>query len=249
MNNKNNLSSAIILLGGTGSRFSKINEAPKQLAKINKTIILLRIIKNLNKNGFNYFIFPLGYKNFFFTNFFKSKKIVEKNNIKIIQNIHQIDNTKINIKLFDAGLNTSKLLRIKKSMQFLKQDDFLVTYGDGLANIDVKKLVKLYFVNNKKIAYLSTFFKKSQYGHVKLLKNNLVKYFQEKPKLPDPINIGFYIFNKYIITKYYKKNYELESHFLKQLIKSKILKAYLHKGYFFSIDSKKDILNAEKSLK
>jgi len=78
---------------------------------------------------------------------------------------------------------------------------------------------------------------------------NLVKYFQEKPKLLDPINIGFYIFNKYIITKYYKKNYELESHFLKKLIKSKILKAYLHKGYFFSIDSKKDILNAEKSLK
>ena len=249
MNNKKNLSSAIILLGGTGSRFSKINEAPKQLAKINKTIILLRIIKNLNKNGFNYFIFPLGYKKFFFTNFFKSKKIVEKNNIKIIQNIHQIDNTKINIKLFDAGLNTSKLLRIKKSIQFLTQNDFLVTYGDGLANINVKKLVKLYFENNKKIAYLSTFLKKSQYGHVKLLKNNLVKYFQEKPKLLDPINIGFYIFNKYIITKYYKKNYELESHFLKKLIKSKILKAYLHKGYFFSIDSKKDILNAEKSLK
>ena len=74
MKKNNKLKSGIILLGGVGSRFSKINEEPKQLAKINNKVILLRIIHNLSRYGLNYFIFPLGYKKNFFINFFSSKK-------------------------------------------------------------------------------------------------------------------------------------------------------------------------------
>ena len=146
----NRINSGIILLGGVGSRFSKINEQPKQLAKIKNKIILLRIIHNLNQYGLNYFIFPLGYKKKFFINFFKSKIIIKKNNFKIIRNKRDIDPSKINIKFFNAGLQTSKLSRIQKSIKFLNQKDFLVTYGDGLADININSLQKKYFKLKKK---------------------------------------------------------------------------------------------------
>lgn len=243
------LKTGIILLGGVGSRFSKINEEPKQLAKINNQIILLKIISNLTKYGLNYFIFPLGYKKNFFINFFSSQKIISKNNFKIVRNYKEIDPLKININFFDAGLKTSKISRIKKSLVYVKDEDFLVTYGDGLADININNLKKIYFDSKKKIACISAFYKNSQYGHLRLNNNGYVKSFIEKPKLKDPVNIGFYIFSKIIFLKYYSSKIELENNFLRNLIRDNLLKSYLHKGYFFSIDSKKDILNAEKSLK
>lgn len=249
MKKNNKLKSGIILLGGVGSRFSKINEEPKQLAKINNKVILLRIIHNLSRYGLNYFIFPLGYKKNFFINFFSSKKIIKKNNFKIINEIDDIDQSKINIKFFNAGIQTSKLTRIKKSIKFLNHQDFLVTYGDGLADINLNVLKKKYFQTKNRISYLSSYYKNSQYGHLKLSNNNYVKSFDEKPKLQDPVNIGFYILNKYTFNKFYNPKYELEDQFLRNLIKKKMLKSYPHNGYFFSIDSKKDILNAEKYLK
>tara|TARA_B110000259_G_scaffold185221_1_gene233798 strand:+ start:1832 stop:2584 length:753 start_codon:yes stop_codon:yes gene_type:complete len=245
----NRINSGIILLGGAGSRFSKINEQPKQLAKIKNKIILLRIIHNLNKYGLNYFIFPLGYKKKFFINFFKSKTVIKKNNFKIVRNTKDIDSSKINIKFFNAGLQTSKLNRIQKSIKFLNQKDFLVTYGDGLADININSLQKKYFKLKNKISFISSYYKNSQYGHLNLSPNNYVKSFEEKPKLQGPVNIGFYIFNEYTFNKYYNPNHELENNYLRTLIKKKILKSHLHKGYFFSIDSKKDILTAEKYLK
>jgi len=246
MKKKGGIQSCIILLGGVGSRFSKINEKPKQLAKIKNKIILLEIIHNLNKYGLNYFIFPLGYKKNFFINFFKSQLVIKKNNFKIIHNSKDIDSSKINIKFFNAGLQTSKLNRIQKSIKFLNQKDFLVTYGDGLADININSLQKQYFKLKKKVSFISSYYKNSQYGHLNLSFNGYVKSFEEKPKLQDPVNIGFYIFNKYTFNKYYNPNHELENKYLGILIKKKILKSYLHKGYFFSIDSKKDILTAEK---
>ena len=75
---KKKINTSIILVGGTGSRFSNIKEHPKQLAKINKEIIIIKIIKQLKKFGINYFIFPLGHKKEFFIKFFNSKKKYKK---------------------------------------------------------------------------------------------------------------------------------------------------------------------------
>jgi len=110
-------------------------------------------------------------------------------------------------------------------------------------------LQKKYFKLKKKASFMSSYYQNSQYGHLNLSPNNYVKSFEEKPKLQDPVNIGFYIFNEYTFNKYYNPNHELENNYLQTLIKKKILKSHLHKGYFFSIDSKRDILTAEKYLK
>jgi len=241
------IKNAIILIGGAGSRFSKINQSPKHLAKINGQYIIIRLINFLKKNGIKEVILPLGYKKKFFYKFFNSKKNQKKFNFVVNDNFS--NKKKILIKAFDAGLKSSKLMRIKKSLKYLSEDDFLVAYGDGLANVNLKKLFNQYNIQKQKKTFVTSYFKKSQYGHLVISKNNFVTDFIEKPPFIKPINIGFFIFNKDIFNKFFNKNIELEKKFLKKIIKKKLLKTFLHKGYFYSIDNKKDILVAEKFLK
>jgi glucose-1-phosphate cytidylyltransferase len=246
---KNKINTSIILVGGTGSRFSKIDEYPKQLSKINKEIIIIKIFKQLNKFGINYFIFPLGHKKEFFIKFFNSKKNIKRFKFNIVKNFDEIKKNKININFFNAGKKTSKLNRILKSLNKIKSNNFLITYGDGIADINLKRLFFNYFKDNQQKIYLTSSRKRSQYGHLKINNKNFIKTFNEKPILQDPVNIGYYIFNKLIFNKYYNSKFELESDFLPKLIKNKILKSYLHNGYFFSIDDKKDVILAKKFFK
>ena len=127
---------SILLIGGMGTRFSKINEAPKQLIKLNKRSLLENLIISFVKNGINNFVLPLGYKRNFFLNFFKIKNKILDRNVVIFKNKspYEFNKKNINIVLFDAGKNSSKLLRIKKSIKFFNSENFIVTYGDGIAD-------------------------------------------------------------------------------------------------------------------
>ncbi len=244
--------SAVILVGGVGSRFSAINEPPKQLSKLNKNIILINIMNNFKRFGLNHFIFPLGSKKNFFIKFFNDQKNIKKYNFNIIKDgfkNYKLQPNKINISYFDAGENTKKFVRIKKSFNYTDNSDMLVTYGDDLANVNLKNLIKKYNLTNKKKAIVTTYKKRSQYGHLIVNKSGDVKKFIEKPPHEHPINIGFYLFPKKILMSYNKKNLELESHFLPKLTKLNLLKSYEHKGYFYSINDKKELMNARIKLK
>ena len=244
--------SVVILVGGLGSRFSSINEPPKQLSKLNKNLILINILNNFKKYGFNHFIFPLGAKKNFFIKFFNDKKNLKKYNFKIIKKNfknNELRSDKINISYFDAGENTKKFIRIRKSFNYTNNNDLLVTYGDDLANVNLRNLVKKYNLLNKKKAIVTSYKKRSQYGHLILSKNGAVKKFIEKPPHQYPINIGFYLFSKKILMSYNKNNLELESHFLPKLTKLNLLESYEHKGYFYSINDKKELMNAKIKLK
>ena len=244
--------SIVILVGGLGSRFSSFNEPPKQLSKLNKNLILINILNNFKKYGFNHFIFPLGAKKNFFIRFFNTKKNIKKYNFNILKknfNEREIRPDKINISLFDAGENTKKLTRIDKSFDYTNNKDLLVTYGDDLANVNLKKLVEKYLFLNKKKAIVTIYKKRSQYGHLVIKKDGLVKKFIEKPPHQYPINIGFYLFSKKILKTYQKKRFELENDFLPILTKFKLLTSFEHKGYFYSINDKKELLNAKNKLK
>tara|TARA_Y100000591_G_C21746119_1_gene652069 strand:+ start:219 stop:983 length:765 start_codon:yes stop_codon:yes gene_type:complete len=240
----------IILLGGKGSRFSEITQPPKQLVKLNKTNLIISILKYYNKYKFNYFLLPLGYKKNFFYKFFNDKKIKKKYKLNVILNKNkrfELNPKLINIQLFNTKENATKLERIKKSTELFNNEFFLVTYGDGLANINFENQLKFF---RKRLKNLVTIYRtKSQYGHFDLNKNYLVKYFKEKPFFDLPINIGYYIFNKKDFTKFYNKKNELEKNFLPKLIRAKSLYAYNHKGFFFNIDNKKDLVLVKKKFK
>ena len=244
--------STIILVGGQGSRFSKPNDPPKHLTKLNKNLILNNIINNLKLSGFKHFIFPLGHKKEYFIKFFQSKKNQKKFKFKVIKNKISLENLESNISIisyFDAGKNTKKITRIYKSLKFTSLENLLVVYGDDLANLNFKKIKRIYSAHDRKKVIVSVFKKNSQYGHVKINKKNEVIKFLEKPPHPLPVNIGFYLINVEILKKFYNKKYELETDFLPILAKKNILISHEHKGYFYSINDKKELNTAKKNLK
>ena len=244
--------STIILVGGQGSRFSKMSSPPKHLTRLNKNIILINIINYLNNSGFKHFIFPLGYKKEYFINFFNSINNQKKFGFKIVNrkvSIKDLESKKILISFFDAGKNTNKMKRILKSKNYTNFNNLLIVYGDDLANINFKKVKSVFFKFKKEKVIISVYKKNSQYGHLEINKRNEVKKFIEKPPHPLPINIGFYMIDYEIIEKYYKNNFELEIDFLPCLVKKNLLVAFEHKGYFYSINDKKELLTAKKYLK
>lgn len=246
--NKFNLP-VVLLLGGKGSRFSKIREEPKQLVQLNKNSLLGSILLYYKKYKFNYFILPLGYKKDFFIKFFNNKQNVKKYSLNILSTKnHRLKKKSINIRIFDAKKNSTKLDRVLMSLKFIKNEFFLVTYGDGLANINFKK--QLNQLKKKKFRNIVTVFKvRSQYGHVKHSKGLKVLTFDEKPYLKLPINIGYYVFNKFDFIRYSIKSDELETKFLPKLIKKGLLSVYEHKGFFFNIDNKKDLEQVKNKFK
>ncbi len=252
MKTKNKLISVVVLVGGSGSRFSSINEFPKQLSKLNNEFILMHIINNFRKYGLNHFIFPLGFKKNFFSKFFYSKKNISKYKFNILKKkfkIKDLNSNKINISLFDAGKSTNKLSRIYKSLNYIINNDFLVAYGDDLSNINLNQTFKKFYKYKRKKAIVSIFRKKSQYGHVIVDRKGIVKKFLEKPPHQYPVNIGNYLLTSSLIRKYRKTKHELENNFLPILAKRKLLLSYEHKGYFYSINDKKELIIAKKKLK
>ena len=241
----------IVLAGGKGERFVSKENLPKQLAKVSNHPIIIEIILYYYKNGFNHFILPLGHKYNFFSKFFKSKKNIKKYNLNILKNKDsKIIKSKINILLFYSGLKINKLGRIKKSIKFINKniDELGVCYGDIFANISFKE--ELLKFKNKKVDCITVGYnEKSPFGHM-TIKNNLVKKFNEKPKLKDPINIGFYFFKKKVFSNIKNKlNYDLEDNILPNLSKIKKLACYIHKGYHFTVNSQKDLLEAKMMYK
>ena len=106
----------------------------------------MHIIKHYKKYGIKHFVFPLGYKNNYFKSFFLKKKNILKYKFNIINkalNKDKILKNKINISFFNAGYNSSKLLRVVKSLKFILSDDFIVSYGDDLSDINIKKLLEI----------------------------------------------------------------------------------------------------------
>ena len=240
---------SVILIGGKGSRFSKINETPKQLIRLNKRSLLENLIISFVKNGINNFVLPLGYKQNFFKKFFNNKKKIYNKKIKIFTDKDKFDNIDeryINVVLFDAGKKSSKLLRIKKSIKFFNSENFLVTYGDGISDIKIKKYLKINQENKK--AIIACKYVNSQYGHLRISNKRIIE-FKEKPIMKEPINIGYYFFSKKIFEKFYNNKFELEKQFIQKLIDNNEIISYIHRGFFFNIDRKIDLYRIKEKYK
>ena len=138
--------------------------------------------------------------------------------------------------------------RVIKSLKYIIDDDLLIVYGDDLSNIKINEIFRKYIYFKKKKAIATTYKKRSQYGHVVLNKKGFVKKFVEKPVFSNPINIGNYLINSSLI-KRFKSNEEIESSFLPKLTKKGLLVSYEHKGYFYSINDKKELIAAKKKLR
>ena len=210
----------IILCGGIGSRLSEETKLiPKPMVKIGNIPILQHIINIYHFYGFKNFILATGYKN----------KIIEKYFRK-----------KSNIQCVFTGNSTftgGRLLRLRKF--FKKDEKFMMTYGDGLTNQNINKLVKFH-LSHKRIATMTAVKPPARFGEL-FLKGNRITKFEEKPQLNNNwINGGFFVFN-YEIFKFIKNDKTfLEREPLSILAKKKQLIAFKHKGFWQCMDTMRD---------
>lgn len=234
----------VILAGGKGTRLSELTHSiPKPMVKVGGIPILIHIINIYLRYGFNDFYILVGFKSKiikkFFKNYKKSNKPFE----------FKLKKKKCFITIIDSGKESMTGGRLKTVKNFLNQDeDFMFTYGDGVSNIDIKKLLKFHN-KNKKMVTVTAVRPPARFGEI-LIKNNLVKSFKEKPQVTQGwINGGFFI-AKYAFLNYIKNHKTiLEKSPLEKIAKEKQLTAFKHFGFWKCMDTLRDRNELEKIYK
>lgn len=229
----------IILCGGFGTRMKEETEfKPKPLVLVGGKPILWHIMKIYSHYGYNEFILALGYKSEMIKDYFLNQRAflndftldVSTNEIQFHNNA--ADNFKITF--VETGLESltgERILRVKK---YITENEFMVTYGDGVSDINLNDLVAFHKKQNK-IGTITGVHPYSKYGLVKTdKKNNLVKSFDQKPLMYDYVSGGFMIFKKEAF-KYFSKG-PMENDFAK-LAKKKQLAIYRHDGFWKAMDT------------
>lgn len=212
----------VILCGGKGTRMNESTKSlPKPLVRVGAMPILWHIMMIYSHEGFNEFILCLGYKGEKIKEFFKKYK-------------------KWDIVFADTGRETNTGGRIKRIEKYIKEDWFFATYGDGLADINLPKLLD-YHKRNKKIATLTAVKPRSPFGILEINSNQLVTSFDEKPVMDHWINGGFFVFDKRVFG-YIGHNDVLEREVFERLAKDRNVCAFPHKGFWECMDTYKDNL-------
>jgi len=215
----------VIFAGGYGTRISEESDyIPKPMVKIGKKPILWHIIKYYSVFGFSNFIICGGYKIEVLKEYFKNNKAkFEKS---------------WNIKIVNTGKNSNTGERLKRVEKYL-DNTFCLTYGDGLSNVNIKKLVQFH-KKNKTIATLTTVKPMPHYGKIQFKGNIVTKFFEKDQKKENWINAGFFVCEKEIFKYLKKKNSIFETDVLPVLAKRKKLLAYKHKKFWYCMDTLRD---------
>ena len=221
----------VILAGGKGTRIREYSsKIPKPMVKVNGIPIIVHIMKHYSNYGFDDFVIALGYKGNTIRNYFKKKKFPW------------------NINLVNTGLNSMTGGRIKILKSIIGNNTFMMTYGDGVSNINLKKLVNFH-KKNKKLITMTAVRPPARFGAIKL-SGNLVKYFKEKSKLDEGwINGGFFVVEPEFIKLIKGKDTYLEREPLEIASTKKQLYAYKHYDFWQCMDTKRDKDLLEKILK
>ncbi len=210
----------VILCGGKGTRMGALSESlPKPLVKIGDKPVLWHIMKIYSHYGFNEFVLCLGYKGKLIKEYFAKH-----------------NNEAWEINFVETGENSSKSQRLAKIGKFVK-GPFFLAYGDDVADIDLKELLKFHQKNNK-IGTITAVRPQSPFGVMNLSKDGAIESFEEKPVLDQWINGGFMVLEEKIFD--FLKLGELEEEVFKKLVKEKQLNAFRHYGKWKAMNTLKD---------
>ena len=234
----------IILAGGKGTRISEYTKTiPKPMIKIGNRPILIHIINHYTNYGYKDFYIALGYKKNIILDYFKKFKKIDK------PFLHTVNKKKIRITLSYTGENTLTGGRIKRMKKFInKNEDFMFTYGDGVSNVNIKKLYSFH-KKNKKLVTVTAVRPPARFGEI-TLKKSRVTSFKEKPQVSEGwINGGFFVakYNFFNLIKGDKTILEKEP--LEIASKKKQLYAFTHKGFWKCMDTFRDKKVLEETFK
>ena len=235
----------VILCGGKGTRLSEETMTkPKPLVEIDGKPILWHIMKYYSCFGINKFILALGYKGDLIKQYFLNYRQISSDfTIKLnpkseINYFNQSSEKDWEIKFVNTGENNLKGSRIKQVEEHINDETFLLTYGDGIANVDISKLIKFHD-SHQKIATVTAVRPPSRFGELKINDNNLVLNLEEKPQMNQGmINGGFFVLQKNIMN-YLSKDTTCDFEFgpLQILSREQELMAFEHSGFWQCMDN------------
>ena len=221
----------VILAGGFGTRLSEYTDnIPKPMVPIGNVPIIHHIINIYAKYGHTEFFIALGYKGDVIKSYFKNK----------------IENLSIN--LIDTGSATLTGGRVKRLEKYLKDETFLLTYGDGLSNININELISFH-KSHKKTLTMSAVRPPARFGALTLKDDKIVK-FKEKVQLNDNwINGGFFVVNQKFFRYLDNDQTILEKEPIEKVVKDDEIRAFRHEGFWQCMDHKVDKDYLDKLVK
>lgn len=235
----------VILAGGLGSRISEESHLkPKPMIEIGGRPILWHIMKIYSHYGFNDFIICCGYKGHMIKEYFIDYYMNESDITVDLQNnnveIHRNDSEPWKVTLVNTGMHTPTAGRIKQVMKYTKDEPFMVTYGDGVSDVDLHKLLEFHQKMGK-IVTITAARPAGRWGRIAIdEEKNVVTRFKEKEKEDGAyVNAGYAIFNPEVID-YLDEDYMLETLPYERLTEDEQMAAYRHDGFWYSMDTIRD---------
>ena len=236
---------AVILAGGLGTRISEETDVkPKPMIEVGGKPILWHIMKMYSSHGVNDFIICCGYKGYvikeYFANYFLHMSDVTFCMKKNKMNVHHEGAEPWTVTLIDTGDNTMTGGRIKKIKKYIKDDEaFCLTYGDGVSDVDIGKLIK-YHREQQTMATLTAVYPPGRFGALELI-NNKVQTFKEKPKGDGArINGGFFVLSPKVIDLIEDDSTVWEQDPMEKLASQGQMSAFKHDGFWQPMDTLRD---------
>ncbi|MGZ3854372.1 MAG: glucose-1-phosphate cytidylyltransferase [Flavisolibacter sp.] len=242
----------VIFAGGLGTRLSEETEIrPKPMVEVGGKPIIWHIMKMYGSFGFNDFIICLGYKGYIIKEYFmhyymhNSDLTIELKNNKV--DVHYSTAEAFRVTLVDTGLNTKTAGRLKRVQKYLGDEDFMLTYGDGVADVDLDGLLQFHRSHGK-IATVTAVQPEGRFGGMEINDNGIVDQFKEKPKGDDKwINGGFFVLKPEVFN-YLEGNLDdlmWEEAPMQKLASDRQLAAYQHQGFWKCMDAMRDKIELE----
>jgi glucose-1-phosphate cytidylyltransferase len=235
----------VILAGGFGTRLSEETDIkPKPMVEIGGKPILWHIMKTYSSYGFDEFVILLGYRGYvikeYFANYFLHQSNVTIDLSNNSMKVHQNNSESWKVTLLDTGLNTMTGGRIKRAKEHIGDESFLLTYGDGVADIDIAELVDFHKQHGKKIT-MTAVQPAGRYGALEIKEDSLVSKFMEKPKGDGSwINGGFFVCDPSVLDYIDDDSTVFEEGPLTQAASGGEIFARKHYGFWQCMDTLRD---------
>jgi glucose-1-phosphate cytidylyltransferase len=243
----------VIFAGGLGTRLAEETDIrPKPMVEIGGKPILWHIMKIYSHYGFNDFIICLGYKGFYIKEYFmdyymhNSDMTIELHSNNI--DVHFTQTECFKVTLVDTGLSTKTAGRLKRVQKYVQDEPFMLTYGDGVCNVDINELINFH-KQHSKIATVTAVQPEARFGGLELDENGTVHIFKEKPEGDGRwINGGFFVLSPQIFNYLTKDADEImfENGPLESLSAAGELMAYKHHGFWKCMDAMRDKIEMEE---
>ncbi len=243
----------VILCGGEGTRLKEETEfKPKPMVTIGGMPVLWHIMKIYSHYGFNEFVLCLGYRGDAIKQFFLTHELMHNDfSIRLRDRKSDIVHRRGNeedwtITFVETGLKAMTGARVKRIERYIDGDEFMLTYGDGLSDVNIKKILDFH-EKKKRIGTMTAVHPHSKWGMVREGESGIVREFVEKPVLEDYVNGGFYCFKKDFFD--YISGDEsciMESEPFEKLVKARQFSMLKHGGFWFGMDTYKDYLDLNK---